>query len=282
MKTYPQNKSCAFTNDLVSPLTLDSNKEYEICIKSLLCPKRVPLINRGDSQSGVRISVNAPNGQSHKISFLPKRNIFTLDMETILKAYNADLLGFLKIYLSTYDAQKMLPEREILTWDGTNVTINSIIIPSRQTSKLGKKITDNIKEVTISFFPHIAKVLGFRPDTPYPIFEVGVDYSTPAINPLPPQPTDGIEYVYIYCDIVEPTPFGGELTNILDAFDFRAGFDKSVKNSIYRPINTRFIPSISLRLLDQMGRDINYGANSSVTAVLNIREKKVVGLPQPI
>ena len=271
---YPNNNSCAFTNELVSPIQLDSNKEYEVGILSFLSPKRVPIINRGDPRCGVKIFVTSPEGDVHKSNFTPKRSILSLNMESILKAINDDIVSWLRMYLGLYKIDELIPNKEVLDWDGTNVIINRTTVNPRDFENLSPYIKEYINNIAISFNSQIGQLLGFPPNQHYPIFQIVEELNSPIVNPNLPQPTNGIEYVYIYCDIVQPTPFGGKLTNILDCFNFHTGFDKSVKNIIYRPLNVKYISSISLIISDQLGREINFTEKSSITAVLHIREKK--------
>ena len=277
---YPDNKASSFTNAFVYPLNLDSNKEYEIGILSLLCPDRVPVIHKGYANDGLRISVTSPEGEiKSSRTFLPRRTILTLDMESIIDAINSEIVTWLTMYLNVSDAiSEILPHDEkVLKWDGTNVIINrKVVRPQFKEEKLSPWVKHLVGKVDIEFNPGLARIIGFSPRHSYPIFEVVDEINTPIINPSQPQPTNGIEYIYVYCDILQPTPFGGKLTNVLDCFDFHKGYNKSVKNVIYRSLNVKYIPSISLKMADQWGRDIHFPKNSSITAILHIREKKTL------
>ena len=276
---YPENNASSFSNNLVGPLNLDANREYEVGILSLLCPQRVPVIHKGSINDGLQITATTPNGHVKTRHFVPKRNILTRDMESILKALNGEIVDWLIIFLNLADSiTEILPKKRVLKWDGTNVLLTrQVVRPHRVPERLSKWTKEVVKEIHISFFPGLAKIIGFTPHVPYSIFAITNEILGPYINPSPPQPTNGVQYIYIYCDIVQPTPFGGKITNILDCFDFNTGFNKSGKNIIYRPLNVKFIPSISLALTDQKGSNIHFPRDSSVTAVLHIREKKKQG-----
>lgn len=83
----------------------------------------------------------------------------------------------------------------------------------------------------------------------------------------------GVDYMYVYTDIVQPTVFGGELVNILDCFTLESGKGKGIHNTVYKALNTNILEQISIIITDQNGRRIHFNNGSSVTCVLHIRPR---------
>ena len=129
---YPRNNVCAFTNELVTPITLDSNKEYEMGILSLLCPKRISLIMKGDEQSAMELIFHTPS-ITKRVAFTPQKNLLSTDMETTIKVLNKYVLEFILQFLNLYKALHLIPQKhEIFEWDGTNVSIKTININKKK------------------------------------------------------------------------------------------------------------------------------------------------------
>ena len=124
----------------------------------------------------------------------------------------------------------------------------------------------------MKFASGIAEVLGFRTDTQYKFHRS--DISTEGIrNSNIVSPLKGVDYLYVYSDIVQPTYFGGQLVNILDCFVLESATNKGLNNVVYRPLNNHLINSISITVLDQLGRPIFFENQSVITCIVHIREK---------
>ena len=266
---YPENRPTAFTNELPSPLVLDPNKNYEVGLLSMLCPEKFPVIVKGNSSYSIKVTVTSPQSKWHHYTYTPRRNIISHQMIDIVRSLNDDMMSWLKIYLSNYPFEQILVDGYIFHWDGCNITIKC---HTPKTNNIDQKIIQNIATISISMQHSIAYILGFEHNKQYRIYEPNLEFTVPYPNPYPVQPTFGIEYVCVYTDIIQPASFGGKTVNILDCLDYRN--IRKGRNIIYRTLNVHYIHSISIRLSDQLGNRIGYPNESSVTAILNIREKK--------
>ena len=90
---------------------------------------------------------------------------------------------------------------------------------------------------------------------------------------MSPSPCCGVDYIYLYTDIIQPINFGGQLVNVLDCFTLQNGGNKGIHNSVYKTLNTQFIDQISIFISDQKGQHIHFLEDTTLTCVLHIRPK---------
>ena len=92
-----------------------------------------------------------------------------------------------------------------------------------------------IYEVGIYMNYGIASVLGFYPDTEHIIYgnsdERSTTFSYTTLNAK-----CGVEYMYVYTDVIQPSNFGNQMVNILDCFTLYSGGNKGIHNTIYKPL----------------------------------------------
>ena len=61
--------------------------------------------------------------------------------------------------------------------------------------------------------------------------------------------------------------------NILDGFSLSGGLTKGVHPTIYKPLKSKVIDSISIKLTDQKGRPMHFEEGYAVTCLLHIRSR---------
>ena len=132
--------------------------------------------------------------------------------------------------------------------------------------------TGGFIDISLKFNPGLASIIGFRSDNLYALYTVHGTGGTHK-SPIPPSPRCGVDYIYLYTDIIQPSNFGGQLVNILDCFALQNGGNKGIHNSIYKGLNTHYIDQISIHITDQNGRAINFAEESTLTCALHIRPK---------
>ena len=118
----------------------------------------------------------------------------------------------------------------------------------------------------------IANVLGFRTNSLYSIR--GDDHEmVSSISTTPINEKLGVDYMYLYTDVIQPSNFGGQLVNILDCFTLDNSGNKGIHSTLYKPLKNTYIDQISIIISDQNGRKINFKEDSTLTCVLHIRPK---------
>ena len=93
------------------------------------------------------------------------------------------------------------------------------------------------------------------------------------VSSIPINEKLGVDYMYLYTDIIQPSNFGSQLVNILDCFTLDNGGNKGIHNTLYKPLKNSYIDQISIIISDQNGKKINFKEDSTLTCVLHIRPK---------
>ena len=256
---FPNNNACTFTNNITPHISLDNNKEYEMGLVSILFPKRFYAILKDNVNYEITFICKVGEIKD-TYRYIPSNNILAGDVNLILESLNKDIYRKLEIYLENYDIHDIINNQKLFLWDGNNTLIQCTE-------------GDNI-EIEMIFSSDMAEILGFRKDTSYKFH--GVNVREKAIySSVPASPNKGLDYIYLYSDIIQPAYFGGQLVNILDCFVLENHFNKGLNNVIYRPLNTSIINGISIKISDQRGRPIHFEENSTITCILHIREKLI-------
>lgn len=256
---YPNNTPCTFTNYLIPPIYLDSRREYEVGLVSILYPKHFYAITKGDSLFSISF-ISRIGEDEFKYTYTPNVNILAGDMSHIVEILNNEIYERLKVHLENYNIESIVRNQALFSWNGNNVKIHC----TRGEEK-------NKLQISITFSSGIGEVLGYRSDTLY-TFHAKDLYSEYIVNPIKASPLKGVEYLYVYCDAIVPTYFGGQLVNVLDCFPLKTNFNKGINNTIYRRVNKLNIGDISLFITDQKGRRIPFAEGDGITCILHFRE----------
>ena len=159
---------------------------------------------------------------------------------------------------------KVFPNDNVFQWNKSEQKVE--IICSKTPEEDG-----DIVYVSIHLGDEIASILGFRSDTYYQIYNETIAENIKSY--IPTNPRFGVDYIYLYTDIIQPTNFGDQLVNILDCFTLDNGGNKGIHNTLYKHLNTSYIDQISIIVSDQNGRRLHFREDSVLTCVLHIRPK---------
>ena len=186
------------------------------------------------------------------------------NMGKLVTTLNEDLMKMLKVYFDDRFTRFIKRDR-LFKWDDYQ---KKIVLQYVKGSSFN---TGEVQTIHIRFSSKAASLLGFRDDTEYIIY--GKQRVNETSSLTFPSENCGVDYMYIYSDIIQPTPFADKLVNILDCFHVDNGRNKGIHNTLYKPLNTKVVDQISMIITDQNGREINFSENSSVTCALHIRRK---------
>ena len=265
---YPDNKPYRFSNRLAAPISLDPKFEYEIGLVSILYPLEYYALLKNQERNVITFySRYKENEEISTFTYTIKNNILAGDMENVINSLNIEMKLWLKsCFRRTY--KDVFQKDKLLYWDKNNKLVGLYYSKCPKTENLKK---DDLEEVKIEFREGIAQVLGFKSNTKYPIY--GIYHEYPAVSSNPVYDRCGVDYMYLYTDIIQPTNFGSQLVNILDCFTLDNGRSRGIHNTLYKQLNTNYIDEISIIITDQLGRTIYFKDNSTVTCVLHIRPK---------
>jgi len=265
--TFEGNTIDRFTNRLNSPLSLNQYVQYEVGLTSILYPNNYYAVLSNDEKYSISLLVNikAKKRITHSYKYICNRNIVAGDINHIVDMLNDDFIKEIKVYLH-HQYKKCIKDDVVIKWDSREKRVKLNYVESSQNIKRG-----DAEKISIHISKDLCQLLGYRNDTSYEIY--GQQKKNSIIGPFPPLPMCGVEYLYIYCDFVQPSIFGGQLVNILDCFTFQNGTNKGIHNTIYKDMNSNFIEQISIIVTDQDGRRIHFYEGSSITCVLHIRSK---------
>lgn len=265
---FPENNPGKFTNRLSTPIILDSNIEYEIGLVSILYPDQYYAILANDDNYNITLHTIQKGIKRAKLQIKIGKYILAGNIEKIIKIVNENMMQYMQAYYHEFFPYLFSNDESIFKWNNNErkVEISSKIGDPKQ------KITEDFIEISLQINEGLASIFGFRSNQLYTI------YNNKGNNEIhrsivPPSPRCGVDYIYLYTDIIQPSNFGGQLVNILDCFTLQNGGNKGIHNSIYKLLNTSFIDQISIIITDQNGRSIHFPDESTITCVLHIRPK---------
>ena len=272
---FTNNTPNRFTNKLSSPIVLDSNLEYEIGLISILYPDQYYAITSDSDDFGIHVFTTMVDGKRNRHRVKMKFNMLAGDMRKIIKVINNKLIQNLEIYYYNFFPH-IFKDETVIRWNDeeekTEIVFNKGDTGDGTGGGGEGGGSGDITSVSIRFKKSLASILGFRSDVLYTVFSKNEDVGN-IMSSIPPSPKCGVDYIYLYTDIVHPTNFGGQLVNILDCFSLENGGGKGIHNCIYKTLNTNIIDQISLIIVDQKGRAIRFREDSTLTCVLHIRPK---------
>ena len=265
---YPNNRPYRFTNRLAAPISLDPKFEYEIGLVSILYPQEYYAVIRHQEKYSISFySKLRMNKEISSFTYTIKNNILAGDMDSVIKSLNTEINPWLKTYFHrTYD--NVFQHKDLFYWDRNKKVVGIHYSTHPKTMKLKK---GDLEEVKVQFREGIAQLLGFKSNTAYPIY--GTYHEHPIVSSNPVYDRCGVDYMYLYTDIIQPTNFGSQLVNILDCFTLDNGRSRGIHNTLYKQLNTNYIDEISIIITDQVGRIIYFNDDSTITCVLHIRPK---------
>ena len=267
---YPENKSGHFINRLPTPIILDNNTEYEVGLISILYPDQYYAILANDSNFNIIITTYQKTIPKTIYEIEIKNNILAGDMDKLVSFINDQLFQYLEPYFSREIFPHIIPEsKKIFVWNNIE---NRVEIHT----KIGDpslNITKDIITISLTMKQGLSQIFGFYSNVGYTIYSNKDAVLNIHKSSIPPSPRCGVDYIYLYTDIIQPSYFGGQLVNILDCFTLQNGGNKSINNSIYKPLNTTFIDQISIIIKDQKGRSIHFIEDSTLMCVIHIRPK---------
>ena len=267
---FQENNPAKFINKLSSPIILDSNTEYEVGLISILYPDQYYAVVANDPAYNIEIIAVKDMGvrvQSELVMKIPK-NILAGDIKTIIEIINELFLGYVQSFSRSYFPYLFSENEGVFRWNEDERNIEII----RKHGDLREIAAGRFVDISLRFKSGLATIFGFKNDHLYNIYNVhGIVENHK--SSFPPSPRCGVDYIYLYTDVIQPTNFGGQLVNILDCFTLQNGGNKGIHNCIYKPLNTSFIDQISIFITDQKGRSIQFAEGSTLTCALHIRPK---------
>ena len=299
---YPGNVPGSFQNNII-PLTLTPNREYEAALHGIFIPREVYTLHQNDNEAILEVyaernmtldepatppitntknnSLNLPNiiipdkevsgsatGRQLRYSLKPPRNIASKKIGVIVEELNAYWLAILKAVFGFTNYKTYFNEkRGIVSYSKNYVTYHKRSVDG----------CDDINYCRISllFKPRLAAILGFIPNQFYDIFvtDEAQHYPLRKVNAhFPPDPHADVDYLHLYCDIIQPTRFAGQSVNILATLPYGGSNNYyAVQRPLYKKLSKNTIDSIAILVTDQYGRKIYFEEHRSATIILHIR-----------
>ena len=265
---FPDNRPDNFINRLPTPIVLENNIEYEVGLVSILYPDQYYGILAGDELYNMTVYTHQDDIGVSTLTVKLYQNVLAGNLEKLVKIVNNNLVSHLKAYFDTKFKQ-LFSRHKFIQWneDETRAEI------TRTNKVLTKDFVRDIKKVTLKINRGLASILGFNENVEYTIFHNKKDSNSAHKSSINPSARCGVDYIYLYTDIVQPCNFGGQLVNILDCFSLQNGGSRGIHNSIYKPLNTHFLDQISIKIRDQHARPISFVEESTLTCVIHVRPK---------
>ena len=265
---FPNNSPFKFVNRLASPITLDPNYDYEIGLVSILYPNEYYAIIGNQYKNTLTFFTQMHNiPELQKYSYIVQDNIPAGNPEKLVHMINKQISARLSVYYES-NYGKIFPSGDIFFWDDYEKKVGIHYTPISE-EKLTK---GDIEKVKLHMGQGLANILGFHSSTLYTILS-GDQQMKAAVSTTNINQNFGVDFMYIYTDVIQPTNFGSQLVNILDCFTLDRGGNKGIHNTLYKPLKDSYIDQISIIISDQNGRPIYFKDGSTVTCVLHIRPR---------
>ena len=280
---FTSNTSSAFEN-LIHPLSLDKDVTWEVGVANFLHPSEVYLVEADNAEYGIQVVIECQNAsETHdfeSMTYIPSFSVLgsPKSIDILLRRLNRDFYNRFKATYGETVADRYMPEQNLLAIDETSSRCRVVHTYAPE----GNNALAYICDLCVIFAPRLARTLGFDETRRYPFF---MSNQPPDAREAKRDRRDnlaravarldgGVDYVYIYSDIVAPSRFGHKLVNILDAFAIRGSTShKGSQPILYKPLLHRELSSVAIKVLDQDGRDVAFEKDHALTVILHIRPK---------
>ena len=272
---YP-NTSTSFTNN-IQTLTLDKDLEYEVGLLNVLLPRQYYIAKPGERdccvhlEYGIKPTPQSTSIERHTLSRSIDVNILSNDIGYLVLCVNNMITTLLKEIFDGDKHHLLSYFKEVLAVTPTNDHLSLLCYNG---------FHPRIVFIKVSFDERLAQVLGFVPNIDYDLFSSLVVHEEPEPPSLVPQlghapmmKNGDVQCVLIYTDLVNASRYAGKNINILDVFSLSGGLTKGMHPTIYKPLKSKVIDSISIKLTDQKGRPMYFEEGYPVICLLHIRSR---------
>ena len=264
---FPENTPANFINRLPTPIILENNIEYEVGLVSILYPEEYYGVLSENDFYNITVYTYQDIVGISSLTVKLHQNILAGDLAKIVKIINTNLISHLKVYYNG-KFNRIFSQGRIFQMNDDEVKVEIKCI-----NKIPPQNIRDIKKISLKINRGLAQILGFKANVEYDIFNNKNVNNTVHKSSINPSSRCGVDYIYLYTDIIQPSNFGGQLVNILDCFSLQNGGNRGIHNSIYKPLNTHFLDQISIKVRDQHARPIIFVEESTLTCVIHIRPK---------
>jgi len=279
---FPQNTSHAFEN-AISPLMLDPSTDYEVALVNFLYPKNYYSIIANDDDFSIQF-LSVCDNSAHPMlvnlfNYVPKFNMLghAREAKIMVDLINEDIARQIRSVLDRDAVNKYIPQGRILIYDREvdRCRIETYV------QGVGEENDNRCHpDMGVRFSPRMARILGFSENKIYRFYvprTVPVDYKwylyNHSVGVRPPRNDGGVDFVYVYSDIVAPCRFAGQQVNILDAFALQGSSTKGYTPTLYKQLLSKTLNSVGVHITDQNGYPIVFEEGHSVTLILHIRPR---------
>lgn len=274
---YPLNSNHAFEN-LISPISLDKNLEYQVACMNVYLPTTRYSILADEDDFGITIEYESDNKWNRFFHYTPTRSLTTTETDTsIVEKINRDFERQLNA-----DMNEITSPYDLLNYDRKRKAVYVLCNPENEESKFIKLIQrPDWSRVAVTFNEGIASVLGFDAYKKYRLKDENIA-SFKIYGPHPLNSEGGSSHIYFYTDLVNESRFGSENVSILDIMTLSGSAQKNYNTVLYKSLKpTNEISSVAISMYDQRGIKVKYAENGNILVILHIRPKRR-NWPDPI
>ena len=265
---FPDNRPSNFINRLSTPIVLENNIEYEVGLVSILYPEQYYGILKNDDFYNMTLYTHQKGIDVSSLEIPFHQNVLAGNLQKLVNAVNQNLIAYLKPYYQN-KFKSLFGRGKFFQWNDNESKVEITNI----NRELSLSVIEGIEKIGLKINVGLARILGFNPDVEYSLYDNKKGNNTYHKSSINPSFRCGVDYIYLYTDIIQPSNFGGQLVNILDCFSLQNGGNRGIHNSIYKPLNTHFLDQISVKVRDQHGRPVSFVEESTLTCVIHVRPK---------
>lgn len=269
---FPDNKPEEFVNRLNPPIRLDPSKEYEVALVNCLYPRTFFSIPKNDFSSRIEVWAAAHVNPRHSYllyTFIPQTNIAAGDTRYMIHLINQEFTTALAQHLKS-QYSRYFKDDGFLQYNKSLRRTDLIFYKGLCRSD------DHFCRLSVKFGSRMAQCLGFEFPGEYPIYDALSPFDEEIARvpaPFLPRQDGGVDFALIYTDCVTPTLYGGQMVNLLSAVTMESTGGRDFNQIVYKPLNKKYIDSISIKVADQRGRSIHFGWEKTMVLLLHIRPK---------
>ena len=255
------NDATAVANATTNTITTSATNYWVNPPSTIVNTKEISDIERGQRQL--------------RYALKPPRNIAGKEIPVIVEELNTYWFAILKAVFGFSNYETYFNEkRGILSY---NKEKNCVCLHKRAVDGCNGI---NYCRISLLFKARLAAILGFIPNHLYDIFvtDEAREYGLQEVNAhFPPDPHADIDYLHLYCDIIQPTRFAGQTVNILATLPYGGSNNYySVQRPLYKKLSKSAVDSIAVLVTDQYGRKVYFEERRSATIILHVRPSPTI------
>ena len=245
-----KNDATSFTNTMKPSIQLQG--DYLVALQDINFNHKFFTIKKGDSRYKLTITLYTQRRKFIKdVIYIPTVDITCKNIQSLIIFLNSDI-------------KKVLLNSEFIIDSTDNLFQYNPVSGFVEYKWIRLRNTPDKPKIVLigwTFSLALQEILGLERE----IFPNRPLFTSPAILP------EIKDSLYVYSDLVQFSRVGSQQTSILDVVPLKNTFSRGVSRLAYKHVNKHTIDSISIRITDQLGKDISFHEDTTILITLHFK-----------